>query len=204
MKVLLADDHDLVRDTLAAYLMREPGIEVSTASDFTNVYRRIRSEGQFDLILLDYNMPGMNGLQGLTRALELSGGRPVAIISGTATRGIAEEALSAGAMGFLPKSMAAKSLIHAIRFMAAGERYAPVEFMNARQQSPENELAGRLTKREMDVIRGLMKGLSNKEIAREVEVQEVTVKLHVKTLCRKINARNRTHAAMIAKAAGLE
>lgn len=203
MKVLIADDHDLVRDTLAAYLMREPGIEVATVSDFPAAARRIKAEGQFDLVLLDYNMPGMNGLQGLSRALEATGGRPVAIISGTASRTVAENALAAGAMGFLPKSMSAKTLIHAIRFMAAGEKYAPVEFMNSKDESAENPLAAQLSKRELEVLRGLMKGHSNKEIARDVELQEVTVKLHVKTLCRKINARNRTHAAMIAKEAGL-
>jgi two-component system, NarL family, nitrate/nitrite response regulator NarL len=202
MKILLADDHDLVRDTLAAYLMREPGIDVSTAADFATVTKRIKAEGQFDLVLLDYNMPGMNGLQGLAKALELTGGRPVAIISGSANRTIAEEALAAGAMGFLPKSMAARSLIHAIRFMAAGEKYAPIDFMNTKD-GDDNPLAAQLTKRELEVLKGLMKGQSNKEIARDVELQEVTVKLHVKTLCRKINARNRTHAAMIAKEAGL-
>ncbi len=202
MKVLLADDHDLVRDTLAAYLMREPGIEVATAADFQSVAKRIKSEGQFDLVLLDYNMPGMNGLQGLTKALELTGGRPVAIISGSATKAIAEEALAAGAMGFLPKSMAARSLIHAIRFMAAGEKYAPLDFMSTKDEV-DNPLAAQLTKRELEVLKGLMKGQSNKEIARDIDLQEVTVKLHVKTLCRKINARNRTHAAMIAKEAGL-
>jgi two-component system, NarL family, nitrate/nitrite response regulator NarL len=202
MKVLLADDHDLVRDTLAAYLMREPGIEVVTAADFPSVGKRIKAEGQFDLVLLDYNMPGMNGLQGLAKALELTGGRPVAIISGSANRAVAEEALAAGAMGFLPKSMAARSLVHAIRFMAAGEKYAPIDFMSSKDDT-ENPLLAQLTKREVEVLKGLMKGQSNKEIARDVDLQEVTVKLHVKTLCRKINARNRTHAAMIAKEAGL-
>ena len=149
-------------------------------------------------------MPGMNGLQGLAKALELTGGRPVAIISGCASRSIAEEALAAGAMGFLPKSMAAKSLIHAIRFMAAGEKYAPIDFMNSKDEASSNPITAQLTKREQEVLKGLMKCLSNKEIARDVELQEVTVKLHVKTLCRKINARNRTHAAMIAKEAGLQ
>jgi two-component system, NarL family, nitrate/nitrite response regulator NarL len=204
MKVLIADDHDLVRETLAAYLMREPGIEVATAADFPSAIKRVKLEGQFDLILLDYNMPGMNGLQGLTKALEITGGRPVAIISGSASRGVAEEALAAGAMGFLPKSMAARSLIHAIRFMAAGEKYAPLDFMAVKLDDMENSLAARLTKRELEVLRGLMKGFSNKEIGRDAELQEVTVKLHVKTLCRKICARNRTHAAMIAKEAGLQ
>jgi two-component system, NarL family, nitrate/nitrite response regulator NarL len=192
MKVLLADDHDLVRDTLAAYLMREPGIEVATAADFPSVAKRIKSEGQFDLVLLDYNM----------KALELTGGRPVAIISGSATKAVAEEALAAGAMGFLPKSMAARSLIHAIRFMAAGEKYAPLDFMSTKDED-DNPFVAQLSKRELEVLKGLMKGQSNKEIARDIELQEVTVKLHVKTLCRKINARNRTHAAMIAKEAGL-
>ncbi len=202
MKILLADDHDLVRDTLAAYLMREPGMEVSTAADFQSVMKRIKTEGQFDLILLDYNMPGMNGLQGLSKTLELTTGRPVAILSGSATRVVAEEALAAGAMGFLPKSMAARSLIHAIRFMAAGEKYAPIDFMSTKD-GEDNPLAVQLTKRELEVLKGLMKGQSNKEIARDLNLQEVTVKLHVKTLCRKIHARNRTHAAMIAKEAGL-
>ncbi|MFO1034105.1 MAG: response regulator transcription factor [Hyphomicrobiales bacterium] len=203
MKVLLADDHDLVRDTLAAYLMREPGIDVEVASDFAAATRRIKADGPFDIVLLDYNMPGMNGLQGLAKALELTGNRPVAIISGSANRAVAEEALAAGAMGFLPKSMAAKSLIHAIRFMAAGEKYAPIDFMSVKDDGADNPLSTQLTKRELEVLRGLMKGQSNKEIARDVELQEVTVKLHVKTLCRKIGARNRTHAAMIAKEAGL-
>ncbi len=204
MKVLIADDHDLVRDTLAAYLMREPGIEVSTAADFPAAAKHIKWDGQFDLVLLDYNMPGMNGLYGLTKALELTGGRPVAIMSGTATRKVAEDVLNAGAMGFLPKSMAARSVIHAIRFMAAGEKYAPLDFMAVSSSESENSLEARLTKREVEVLRGLMQGKSNKEIGRDIDVQEVTVKLHVKTLCRKISARNRTHAAMIAKDGGLD
>jgi two-component system, NarL family, nitrate/nitrite response regulator NarL len=204
MKVLIADDHDLVRETLAAYLMRESGIEVCTAPDYYSAAQHIKADGQFDLVLLDYNMPGMNGLYGLTKALELSGGRPVAIMSGSASRKVAESALAAGAMGFLPKNIAARSLIHAIRFMAAGEKYVPLDFMTVKVGAMENSLEARLTKRELEVIRALMRGLSNKEIARETDLQEVTVKLHVKTLCRKVNAKNRTQAAMIAMEEGLE
>jgi two-component system, NarL family, nitrate/nitrite response regulator NarL len=202
MHVLIADDHELVRDTIRAFLEREDGIRVSAASDFDSASALILKEGPYDLILLDYSMPGMNGLEGLARARELNFGKPVAILSGTASRDVAEAALAAGAAGFLPKTIAAKSLVHAARFMAAGEIYAPVGFMTEREEAPANPFASKLTQREFDVLKGLLASKSNKEIARDLDLQEVTVKLHVKTLSRKLGARNRTHAAMIAKESG--
>jgi two-component system nitrate/nitrite response regulator NarL len=163
----------------------------------------LNREGPYDLVLLDYGMPGMNGLEGLAKAKALNFGNPVAILSGTATRVTAELALAAGAAGFLPKTISAKSLIHAVRFMAAGEKYAPVDFLTEREEEAPNPLAAKLTPRELDVARGLIGGKSNKEIAIDLNLQEVTIKLHVKTLCRKLGARNRTHAAMIARDASI-
>jgi DNA-binding NarL/FixJ family response regulator len=87
--------------------------------------------------------------------------------------------------------------------MAAGEVYAPVLRTADRKANTEAATIGPLTPRELDVLRRLCRGMANKEIARDLDLQEVTVKLHVKTLYRKIDARNRTHAAMIAKEAGL-
>jgi DNA-binding NarL/FixJ family response regulator len=75
--------------------------------------------------------------------------------------------------------------------------------MTATEEDPPNPLAQNLSARELQGLGGLTRGLSNKEIARELELQEVTIKLHVKTLCRKLEAKNRTHAAMIAKDANL-
>lgn len=204
MKILIADDHDLVRDTLAAFLSLEPDLDVSAVESLPAATARIEAEGPFDLVMLDYGMPGMNGLRGLGEAIELNGGRPVALMSGVAPRAVAAEALEAGAAGFLPKTIAAASLVHAVRFMLAGEKYAPIQFMTAPEAEPEaHPLADKLSGREREVLGGLCRGLSNKEIARELELQEVTVKLHVKTLCRKLEARNRTQAAMIAKEAEL-
>ena len=142
-------------------------------------------------------MPGMNGLEGLSRMIEANGGRPVAILSGTASREIAETALKAGAAGFVPKTLASRSMVTAAKFMAAGEVFAPFNFMQ--QDGADGANPAQLTRRESQVLRGICEGKSNKEIARDHELQEVTVKLHVKTLSRKLGARNRTHAAMIAR-----
>ncbi len=202
MKVLIADDHDLVRDTLSAFMENEPDIQVTAVADLEAACDAARKT-LFDLILLDYSMPGMNGLEGLSKAMDAVDGRPVAIMSGIAPKAIAQEALDAGAIGFLPKTMGAKSLVNAVRFMATGETFVPVKFMTAEEQEPENPLAKGLSQRELEVLSGLCRGLSNKEIARELDLQEVTIKLHVKTTCRKLDAKNRTQAAMIAKEAGL-
>jgi DNA-binding NarL/FixJ family response regulator len=201
MKILIADDHEMVRDTIAAFLEREEDFSVDSCEDLPQALAKIEENGSYDLVLLDYSMPGMNGLKGLDQAL-IANENPVAVMSGTAPRAVAQEALDMGAGGFLPKTMAAKSLVNAVRFMAMGEKFAPINFMNQVEEET-NELAKKLSQRELQVLDGLCRGLSNKEIAREIDLQEVTIKLHVKTLTRKLEAKNRTHAAVIAKDAGL-
>ena len=163
LRILIADDHDMVRETLAMFLGADGTVQTTAAHDLPEALAKMRSEGPFDLVLLDYSMPGMKGLDGLRTAIAAHGGNPVGLISGTASRLIADQALEMGAAGFLPKTM---------------------------------------SDRERQVLRGLMHAQSNKEIARDLDLQEVTIKLHVKTLCRKLDAKNRTDAAMIARDAG--
>ena len=204
MRILVADDHDLLRETLSMFLASEGSIDTALASTLDAALDLIHSEEKFDLIMLDYNMPGMAGLNGLKRAMEASGGSPVALMSGIASRSVAEEALAFGAAGFVPKTLAAKTLVNAVRFMAMGEKYAPIDFMTADDPTvAPNPLAQKLSRRELQVLEGLSKGKSNKEIARDLDLQEPTIKLHVKTLYRKIGAANRTQAALIAKEEGL-
>ena len=202
LRVLIADDHDMVRDTFTMFLETSGTAQTVPAGTLDEALDIMRQKGPFDLVLLDYTMPGMKGLEGLKAALEISGGNPVGIVSGTGTRLIAQQALDMGAAGFLPKSMPAKTLVNAVRFMAMGEVYAPVDFMSGKDAPDETDFERDLSDREKQVLRGLMAAKSNKEIALELDLQEVTIKLHVKTLCRKIDAKNRTDAAMMARDAG--
>ncbi|MBR9649763.1 response regulator transcription factor [Thalassovita aquimarina] len=195
-KILIADDHDLVRETLAAYIRDAGEMRVDQASDLDETLELITRNGAYDLVLLDFTMPGMTLPEGLLRTIEANQGQPVALISGTASPDVARRALAAGAKGFLPKTIAPETLISAVRHLLSGGIYAPQHFLESNRQDHEGL---NLTPREMDVLRGICEGKANKEIARDLDVQEVTVKLHVKTLSRKLEARNRTHAAMIAR-----
>ncbi|MBU2994504.1 response regulator transcription factor [Octadecabacter sp. 1_MG-2023] len=203
MRILIADDHDLLRDTLVMFLEGQGAMETASVGTLQDAMDRIKADDAYDLVLLDYNMPGMNGLDGLRTVLEMEQTDRVALISGEATKQIAEDALEAGAAGFVPKSLPAKSLVNAVKFMAMGEQYAPLDFMTAVEEVPQNALADKLTSRELQVLEGLTQGKSNKEIARDLDITEPTVKLHVKTLYRKVGAANRTQAALIAREAGL-
>ncbi len=195
MRLLLADDHDLVRDAIAAILEASGYESVTTAATYDEAVQLIARERRFDLVILDYDMPGMNGLEGLKKLIAADPKLCVAIISGSVSAQVARDALASGAIGFLPKTMPAKSIGSAVALMASGSVFAPVELMKAEKGNVPEELSTR----ENEVLKGICDGKTNKEIARDLGLQEVTVKLHVRTLTRKMGARNRTHAAMIAR-----
>lgn len=197
LSVLIADDHLLVRDTVAHYLAAEGDVTVALAETLPEALRAIDARGRFDVVLLDVGMPGMDGLAGIERAVAANGGGAVVLFSGGLKRAFVADAVARGARGFIPKTLPARSLIHALRFVAEGRVYLPVQFLSEESAGNGAPLAG-LTPQEGRVLRHLCAGMSNKEIARAMDLSEVTIKTHMRAICHKLGAKNRTHAAMIA------
>jgi DNA-binding NarL/FixJ family response regulator len=175
MSLLIADDHLLVRETLTHFLASEPGLVVDTAGSLPEALARIAARGGFDVVLLDV------------------------MISGAVRRAFVDEAIALGARGFIPKNLPTRSLIHALRFVAAGNVFRPATHMAEEQQDFPAALR-HLSPQEGRVLLLLCEGKSNKEIARVMTLSEVTIKTHMRAICTKLEARNRTHAAMIANA----
>ena len=198
MRILLADGHGLVLDALSDALHRaSPGAEVVKVESLDDALEKVARSAKFDVVLLDYLMPGMNGMGGLERAIKECGGAPVALISGAGSPELAEKARSVGASGFLSKTLGAGALASEILSLAAGER----RFVSLAQASGMS--GADLSRRERQVLSYLYLGMQNKEIARELDLQEVTVKLHVRSLCRKLDVANRTQAAMRGRELGV-
>ncbi len=201
LRVLFADDHELLRDTLVLYLRQEEDMDVTPVSNLEEAAQCWRQNGPFDLVLLDLRMPGMEGLNGLK--LAIAEGVRVALISGLSVRQKTEEVSELGAAGFLSKSMPAQSLANAIRFMAMGEKFVSVDLLGERSAVELHPMAQLLSRRELQVLEHVCIGRSDKEIARELGIQTPTVKLHMKMMFRKLGVQNRTQAAMAAKDADL-
>ncbi|MYM53746.1 response regulator transcription factor [Thalassovita mangrovi] len=202
IRVLIADDHGMILDVLSMFLATQPDMDVTTTTDLDGALSAITENGGYDVVLLDYNMPGMNGTQGLIRAIKMNKNRPVAILTGTPTRRILDESLAKGAAGLVPKTMPAKSLAIAIRFMHVGETYVPLDLMRE-DTSEAGEGVGKLSAREKTVLECLGEGKQNKEIANSLQLSEATIKMHVKSICKKLGANNRTHAVITARDQGL-
>jgi two-component system nitrate/nitrite response regulator NarL len=203
IRVLLADDHEMVLDIFALFLSGRGEMEIDTAKTLDDAIVILGEKGPFDAVLLDLNMPGMNGIAGLKRAIKVNGGKPVAILTGSVAPRMVDEIMAAGAAGIVLKSTAARSLANAIRFMVAGEQYLPMELVRDRQAGPKSFGNVQISEREMSVLAYLVEGKQNKEIANELKLAEPTIKMHVTAICRKLGAQNRTQAVVIARDMGL-
>jgi DNA-binding NarL/FixJ family response regulator len=209
LRIVIADDHALVRELLERQV-RDLGdhIEVLHAGTLQQVLELLADAGRLDLVLLDLRMPGMNGFAGLQAVRQARPEVPVAMLSGQVDPQTIREALQAGAAGYLPKTMRAAGMLNALRLILAGERYVPDTALGpgAPPVTPAADARGgaELSRREQDVIKLLLRGQTNKEIARGLAIEEVTVALHLRSIYRKLNVRNRTQAVRVLLERGWE
>jgi two-component system, NarL family, nitrate/nitrite response regulator NarL len=215
MRVLIADDHALVRRGLHLLLSKlYPEAEVLEAGDVDGALKVAAGAPALDLVLCDLAMPGMEQLKGLHALKDRLPGVPVVILSGNANPDDIVRAIEQGARGYILKSAGDESFRHALSLVLSGEIYLPSEAFLDRQQRwvgsraasggefPADNPLSTLTERQRDVLSLLMGGQSNKEIARNLGLLESTVKAHVKIILGKLDATNRTQAAMIAAELG--
>jgi DNA-binding NarL/FixJ family response regulator len=213
ISVLIADDQALVRAGFRAILEGQPGIsvvgEAVDGRDALDLARRRRP----DVVLMDIQMPGIDGLEATRRILSEAGDESIAVLMLT-TFDLNEyvyDALRAGASGFLLKDVPPEQLIAAVRIVAAGDALiAPAitkrlieQFARAAPPSTASPQIASLTPREREVLTLIARGLSNREIADELVLSEATVKTHVKRVLAKLEVRDRVQAVVVAYEAGL-
>lgn len=199
LRILIADDHAMVLEMFKQYLSNLPDMEAHTAPDLDAAVAEIDRNGAFDLVLVDLNMPGMNGVSGLGKALEHNAGKPVGLLTSNPSSHVVSEILSLGGAGVILKTASLKDLANEIRFMAAGGRYVPVELIDQKEFKSRETGNATLSDREMAVLDLLSEGKQNRDIGETLGIAEATVKMHVKSICSKLGANNRTQAVIVAR-----
>ena len=205
MHLLLADDHALVREAVASYLTEREGFDVIHSSNLQETLDIFEQDGSFDVVLLDLVMPGMDGMTSIQKVLAHCGQARVVIFSGSANHSFIAQAIDLGVRGFIPKTMSLRSVGSALRMVRDDEVFVPsamfTDTFNVGTRSVPRD-ASQFTPIEAEVLKLAADGKTNKEIASLLQTTEVLVKMHMRSICKKVDARNRTHAAMRARELG--
>lgn len=203
-RILIADDHPMVRDALrlaAVYTLQID--EIHESGSLGGTVEVLSAQGDLDLVLLDLNMPGMNGVAGLVTLRQQFPATPFVIVSAHDDRRLVMEAIRAGAAGFIPKSTPRDLIAGALRQVLAGEIYLPPS-IDEDAEADEDETAeiarrvSTLTPQQLRVLELLGTGKLNKEIAFDLDITETTVKAHVSAILQKLKAYSRTQAVVVA------
>lgn len=208
-KILIADDHPLFREAIHNVISDGfPGSDVMETADLDSALALTQDHDDLDLILLDLNMPGMHGLNGLINLRNESPTIPVVIVSAEQDKQVVLQAITYGAVGFITKSSPRLQMTEAIQQILNGNVYLPPEIIRSQKIGGQRrmndclglapELLQALTRKQLLVLERMTKGDSNKQIAYSLEIAETTVKAHVSAILRKLNVHNRVQAILSA------
>jgi len=206
VKVLLADDHPLFREGIKPVLRKlYPDLEIIEAIDYPSAFTAMHQAGEVDLVLIDLTMPGMSGLDGVIRFRAAFPETPLVVLSASEQPEDIHQLLTTGALGYITKSSPSEVILGALRLVLAGGVYIPPSLLDYRNYVAEHDSSrpAALTSRQMEVLRELVKGQSNKQIAMALKVTEGTIKIHLATVFRILKVNNRTEAVLVAQKMGL-
>lgn len=214
MKILVCDDHALFREGVALALRElDASAKLLEASDGAEALRIAGANADLDLVLLDLQMPGVDGWTGLARLRRDFPTLPVVILSASEHPGDARRAIDAGAAGFVPKSTRGPVLRAALQLVLSGGIYLPLHLIGAdataapgppASAGQRRERAQGLTERQLEVLRLMARGLTNTEIGNVLGVALGTVKAHVTAIFEALDVSNRTEAALVMRELGLD
>lgn len=210
IKVLVVDDHMVVREGLCALLTPRNGMEVvGEAADGVEAVEKALAL-QPDVILMDLNLPVKSGLKATADIMRNNPDARILVLTSYEEDANVSAAIKAGALGYLLKNSSAKELFHAVRGVAMGSlsispRVTPALLQNLRRSDlPLSSPATDLTERELDVLRGLAQGQSNQQIAEALNIEKTTVRSHISSILSKLQLENRTQVALYAVKMGLD
>ncbi len=206
MKLLLIDDHALFREGVAALVeQRMPDVALQLAGDLNGARSVLAEHPDCRLALLDLGLPDSHGLDGIARLRELAPALPIVVLSADDRPETVLGAIDRGAAGFIPKSADSAAFAAALREVLEGRVHLPRQALLGADtaQADDGEALG-LSPRQVDVLRLLVEGRSNKMIMRELELSESTVKTHLHAIFRRLGVSSRTQAVVVAARLGLQ
>jgi len=206
MKALIADDHNLIIEGIELILNRLlDSVDILEADNFDDTHKIVTENSDLDLIVMDIFMPGMTGPQGVSIIRNSAPVVPIIVLSMSEETGHMRDCLKFGANGYIPKSSKSNILSNAINLVLEGGIYIPPEMLDVITHSNDHHAAVNnnakqsvLTERQMDVLKLLAQGKTNKDIARSLNISDTTVKTHTMTIFRQLGAENRTQAVHLA------
>lgn len=203
MRILLIDDHPLFRSGISAILCElDETVQTTEVNSCEEAFGVVTDDSRFALILLDLNLPGMDGMTGLSKLRDAAPATPIVVLSASENTAKIRQAINAGAKGYIPKSANREIILNALRLVLSGGVYLPVTIMEVPIPTDTSDEQP-LTPRQRDVLRWLARGKSNKEIAILLGMAENTVRVHVAAILKYLGVKNRTEAGYAATRRGL-